>query len=33
MNLELLLQLTTLAFVFAAGPAVIVLLAARKGNL
>lgn len=33
MNLEILFQLSALALIVAAGPAVIVLLAARKGNL
>lgn len=33
MNLEIVFQLASLAFVVAAGPLVIVLLAARKGNL
>jgi len=33
MNLEILFQLASLAFILAAGPAVIVLLAVRKGNL
>jgi hypothetical protein len=33
MNLEIFFQLTALLFVLAAGPLVIVLLAARSGNL
>jgi len=33
MNLEILLQLTSLLFVVAAGPLVIVLLSTRGGNL
>nr|YP_010732230.1 hypothetical chloroplast RF12 [Watanabea sichuanensis]WDY13144.1 hypothetical chloroplast RF12 [Watanabea sichuanensis] len=33
MNLEIFLQLTSLLFVLAAGPLVVVLLASRGGNL
>lgn len=33
MNLEIVLQLTTLLFVVAAGPLVVVLLSTRQGNL
>ena len=33
MNIELVLQLTSVLFIFAAGPIIIVLLAARQGNL
>lgn len=33
MNLEIVLQLTALLFIVAAGPLVIVLLSARGGNL
>nr|AYQ94596.1 hypothetical chloroplast RF12 [Chlorosarcina stigmatica]WGT92338.1 Ycf12 [Desmotetra delicata] len=33
MNLELILQLSALIFVVAAGPLVVVLLSARGGNL
>ena len=33
MNLEIVLQLTSLLFVVAAGPLVVVLLSARGGNL
>lgn len=33
MNFEILLQLSTLVFIVAAGPLVIVLLSARGGNL
>jgi hypothetical protein len=33
MNLEVILQLTSLLFVVAAGPLVIVLLSTRGGNL
>nr|YP_004581390.1 hypothetical chloroplast RF12 [Schizomeris leibleinii]AEH05410.1 hypothetical chloroplast RF12 [Schizomeris leibleinii] len=32
-NLEVLFQLISLFFVLAAGPAVVVLVASRKGNL
>jgi len=33
MNLELILQLTTLLAIMAAGPIVVVLISARQGNL
>jgi hypothetical protein len=33
MNFEIILQLTSLLFVVAAGPLVIILLSARGGNL
>jgi hypothetical protein len=33
MNFEIIFQLTTLLFVVAAGPLVILLLSARNGNL
>ncbi len=33
MNFEIVLQLTSLVFILAAGPLVVVLLAARGGNL
>nr|YP_009185099.1 hypothetical chloroplast RF12 [Carteria cerasiformis]ALO63468.1 hypothetical chloroplast RF12 [Carteria cerasiformis] len=33
MNFEIVLQLTSLLFVLAAGPLVVVLLSARGGNL
>jgi len=33
MNLELVLQLTSVLFIMAAGPLVIILLSVRQGNL
>jgi hypothetical protein len=33
MNLELVLQLTSVLLIFAAGPLVIILLSVRQGNL
>ena len=33
MNFEIVLQLTSLVFILAAGPLVVVLLSARGGNL
>jgi|TARA_B100001540_G_scaffold304716_1_gene314778 hypothetical protein len=33
MNLELVLQLASVAFIMAAGPLVIILLSVRQGNL